>query len=134
LRRAGPGRGAVGEPLGLPVPSRALGRARRPHPEEFPGAARVILYPAIDLKGGVCVRLMHGRFDAVTRYDADPAARLAAFAASGAAWVHMVDLDGAEAGGARQHGLIRELAGSVDVRIQSGGGVRSAQDVERLLD
>lgn len=94
----------------------------------------MILYPAIDLKDGVCVRLMHGRFDAVTHYDDEPAARLAAFAASGAAWVHVVDLDGAEAGGARQHGLIGELARAVDVRIQSGGGVRRIEDVERLLN
>ena len=93
----------------------------------------MILYPAIDLKDGVCVRLMHGRFDAVTRYDEAPAAQLAVFAIEGAAWVHMVDLDGAEAGAARQHELIGALAGSVDVRIQSGGGVRSREDVELLL-
>ncbi len=94
----------------------------------------MIVYPAIDLKNGACVRLMHGRFDQVTRYDDEPAARLAAFAAEGADWVHIVDLDGAEAGQAMQHGLIGELAASVAVKIQSGGGLRSAEDVERLLD
>lgn len=94
----------------------------------------MIVYPAIDLRGGVCVRLMHGRFDAVTRYDDDPAARLAAFAAAGADWAHIVDLDGAEAGRAMQHQLIGELAAAIDIRIQSGGGVRSAEDVQRLLD
>jgi phosphoribosylformimino-5-aminoimidazole carboxamide ribotide isomerase len=94
----------------------------------------VILYPAIDLKDGVCVRLMHGRFDAVTRYDDVPAARLVSFVSEGAAWVHVVDLDGAEVGAARQHALIGEMAGSVDVHIQSGGGVRSREDVELLLD
>jgi len=94
----------------------------------------MIVYPAIDLRGGVCVRLMHGRFDAVTHYDDEPAARLAAFAASGAAWAHIVDLDGAEAGRAVQHGLIGDLAAALDIRIQSGGGVRSADDVQRLLD
>jgi len=94
----------------------------------------MIVYPAIDLRDGVCVRLMHGRFDAVTRYDENPAARLAAFAAAGAEWVHIVDLDGAEAGRAVQHPLIGELAGAVDLRIQSGGGVRSVEDVQRLLD
>ena len=94
----------------------------------------MILYPAIDLKDGVCVRLLHGRFDAVTRYDDDPAARLTAFAASGAAWVHVVDLDGAQAGGARQHSLIGDLVGAVDVRIQSGGGVRTSEDVSLLLN
>lgn len=94
----------------------------------------MIIYPAIDLKDGVCVRLMHGRFDQVTRYDEVPAARLAAFATEGAQWVHVVDLDGAEAGRAMQHGLIAELAASVAVKIQSGGGVRSETDVERLLE
>lgn len=94
----------------------------------------MIVYPAIDLKDGVCVRLMHGRFDQVTTYDAQPSARLAAFADEGAAWVHIVDLDGAEAGQAKQHALIGDLASSGRVKIQSGGGVRSAEDVARLLD
>ena len=94
----------------------------------------MIVYPAIDLRDGVCVRLMHGRFDAVTRYDDDPAARLAAFRAAGADWAHIVDLDGAEAGRAMQHALIGELAAAIDIRIQSGGGVRSADDIRRLLD
>ncbi|WP_332639755.1 1-(5-phosphoribosyl)-5-[(5-phosphoribosylamino)methylideneamino]imidazole-4-carboxamide isomerase [Brevundimonas sp.] len=94
----------------------------------------MIVYPAIDLRQGGCVRLMHGQFDAVTRYDDQPAARLAAFAADGAAWAHIVDLDGAEAGRAMQHALIGELAAAIDIRIQSGGGVRSADDVQALLD
>lgn len=94
----------------------------------------MIVYPAIDLRNGVCVRLMHGRFDQVTEYDQVPAARLAAFAAEGARWIHVVDLDGAEAGRAMQHDLIGELAGSVDVKIQSGGGVRDLTDVETLLN
>ena len=94
----------------------------------------MIVYPAIDLRDGVCVRLMHGRFDQVTRYDDHPAARLAAFAASGATWAHIVDLDGAEAGRAVQHALIGDLAKAVDIRIQSGGGVRTEDDIRALLD
>lgn len=94
----------------------------------------MIVYPAIDLRAGVCVRLMHGRFDQVTEYDTVPAARLAAFVAEGATWVHVVDLDGAEAGRAIQHELIGDLAGSLDVKIQSGGGVRDIDDVEALLN
>ena len=94
----------------------------------------MLIYPAIDLKDGVCVRLMHGRFDQVTRYDEQPAARLTAFVAEGAEWIHVVDLDGAEAGEARQHGLIGELTQAIDVNIQSGGGVRGANDVAKLLD
>ena len=92
----------------------------------------MIVYPAIDLKDGICVRLMHGRFDQVTHYDDNPAARLAAFAAAGATWAHIVDLDGAEAGRAVQHALIGNLARTNDIHIQSGGGVRSADDVAAL--
>lgn len=94
----------------------------------------MIVYPAIDLRDGACVRLMHGRFDQVTHYDDAPARRLAAFRAAGATWAHIVDLDGAEAGRAVQHRLIGELAAAVDIRIQSGGGVRSEADIRALLD
>ena len=94
----------------------------------------MLIYPAIDLRAGVCVRLMHGRFDQVTQYDENPAARLAAFVAEGAEWVHIVDLDGAEAGRAVQHELIGALASGTTAKIQSGGGVRSVEDVERLLE
>ena len=94
----------------------------------------MIIYPAIDLREGVCVRLMHGRFDQVTRYDDNPADRLAGFVAEGATWVHIVDLDGAKAGQAVQHALIGELAAGTTASIQSGGGVRTVEDVERLLD
>ena len=94
----------------------------------------MLIYPAIDLRAGECVRLLHGRFDAVTRYDADPLARLAAFEAAGAEWVHIVDLDGAEAGEPRQYELIARMAAAGGVRIQTGGGVRKEEDVARLLD
>ena len=94
----------------------------------------MIIYPAIDLKDGVAVRLMHGDFDQVTRYDDNPASRLAAFAAEGAEWVHIVDLDGAKAGGARQYELVGDMAKAVDVKIQCGGGVRTEEDIQRLLD
>ena len=94
----------------------------------------MLILPAIDLRQGVCVRLLHGRFDAVTRYDDDPGARLAAFEAAGAEWTHIVDLDGAQAGTPVQHDLIGSLARSSGVRIQAGGGVRTADDVARLLD
>jgi phosphoribosylformimino-5-aminoimidazole carboxamide ribotide isomerase len=94
----------------------------------------VLIYPAIDLRGGRCVRLMHGRFDAVTVYDDDPVARLASFEAAGAAWAHVVDLDGAQAGRNVQHELIAKLASASRVKLQAGGGVRSAEDIRRLLD
>jgi phosphoribosylformimino-5-aminoimidazole carboxamide ribotide isomerase len=70
----------------------------------------------------------------VTQYEDKPAAQLTAFAADGAEWIHVVDLDGAEAGEAVQHALIGDLTRAIDVKIQSGGGVRGANDVARLLD
>jgi len=94
----------------------------------------MLIYPAVDLRGGVCVRLLQGRFDAVTAYDDDPRARLESFAAAGASWAHVVDLDGAEAGAARQHALIGHLARATGLKVQAGGGVRSRDDVAALLD
>jgi phosphoribosylformimino-5-aminoimidazole carboxamide ribotide isomerase len=94
----------------------------------------VLIYPAIDLMDGRCVRLLKGRFDQATEYDADPFARLAAFAEAGADWVHIVDLDGAKAGAPVQHDLIGRLAATGLARIQTGGGVRTRDDAARLLD
>lgn len=93
----------------------------------------MLIIPAIDLIEGQCVRLAQGRFDDVTRYGA-PRAQLADFVAAGAEWVHIVDLDGAEAGAPRQYRLIGELARNGGAKIQSGGGVRSQAHVETLLD
>lgn len=94
----------------------------------------MIVYPAIDLRDGACVRLLRGRFDQVTRYDDDPSDRLESFVAAGAEWIHVVDLDGAQAGRAVQHALIGDMARSSEVAIQSGGGVRSEADIESLLE
>jgi len=93
----------------------------------------MLIYPAIDLLGGRCVRLEQGRFESATLYDADPFGRLAAYEAAGAPWAHVVDLDGARAGGARQHALIRELAAAHRIRIQAGGGARQREDVVSLI-
>lgn len=93
----------------------------------------MLIYPAIDLQRGVCVRLAQGRFDDATRYG-DPLEQLRAFVDSGAGWVHIVDLDGARAGSPQQHELIGRLAASCEVRIQCGGGVRERAHVEALLD
>ena len=93
----------------------------------------MLIYPAIDLRAGQCVRLSQGRFDQVTQYGA-PEPQLRAFADSGAEWVHVVDLDGAEAGAPRQYALIGALARKGVVNIQSGGGVRAQAHVETLLN
>ncbi|HRK65400.1 MAG TPA: 1-(5-phosphoribosyl)-5-[(5-phosphoribosylamino)methylideneamino]imidazole-4-carboxamide isomerase [Terricaulis sp.] len=93
----------------------------------------MLIMPAIDLRAGRCVRLAQGRFDAVTEYGA-PETQLRAFAEAGAEWVHVVDLDGAEAGEARQYALIGALARKGLVNIQSGGGVRTQTHIETLLN
>ena len=93
----------------------------------------MLIYPAIDLLGGKCVRLSQGRFDQVTTYG-DPAAQLADFAAARASWVHVVDLDGAREGKPVQHDALRQLARAADVSIQCGGGVRQWGHVQSLLD
>lgn len=93
----------------------------------------MLIYPAIDLMGGRCVRLALGDFNAATEYG-DPLVQIVAFAEAGARWAHVVDLDGAKAGKPVQHDLIGRLARETDVRVQCGGGVRERAHVEALLD
>ena len=94
----------------------------------------MILYPAMDLMDGRPVRLAQGRFDDRTDYAADPAAALAGFAAAGARWAHVVDLDGARAGAPVQHDLLCDLAASAPLRLQVAGGIRTDAHVARLLE
>jgi phosphoribosylformimino-5-aminoimidazole carboxamide ribotide isomerase len=94
----------------------------------------MILYPAMDLMDGRCVRLAQGRFDDATVYSADPAEALAGFARAGAQWAHVVDLDGARAGAPRQHDLIAGLASTAALRLQVAGGFREADQIARMLD
>lgn len=93
----------------------------------------MLIFPAIDMLGGKCVRLSLGKFDDVTTYG-DPLEQLAAFEASGAEWVHIVDLDGARDGRPAQHDALRRLARQTRVKIQCGGGVRQWGHVQSLLD
>jgi len=93
----------------------------------------MILYPAIDLMDGRVVRLSQGKFDQATIYEADPARALHDFAAAGAAWAHIVDLDGARAGEPRQHDLLAALAASAPLKLQVAGGIRTRDHVSRLL-
>jgi phosphoribosylformimino-5-aminoimidazole carboxamide ribotide isomerase len=94
----------------------------------------MIVYPAIDLMDGRCVRLAQGRFDDATVYSDDPAEALARFAEAGANWVHMVDLDGARAGRPVQHDLLARLSASAPVKLQVAGGFRDAASVAAALD
>ncbi len=90
----------------------------------------MILYPAIDLLGGRCVRLVQGDFDRETVYDDDPISVARLFVASGARWLHVVDLDAARRDGDNRE-LIEALAAIVPIPIQVGGGVRDATLLER---
>ena len=83
----------------------------------------MILYPAIDLRGGSCVRLRQGSFDDETIYDADPVAVAVGFADAGAQWIHVVDLDAARGQGSNRD-VVRAIASAVEVPVQNGGGVR----------
>jgi phosphoribosylformimino-5-aminoimidazole carboxamide ribotide isomerase len=91
------------------------------------------LIPSIDLRGGLCVRLLKGDFDAETRYPLEPLALLQRYAAMGAQWLHVVDLDGARDGRLANRDIIVALAAADSVRLQVGGGVRSRAVVEDLL-
>ncbi|CAN5753297.1 1-(5-phosphoribosyl)-5-[(5-phosphoribosylamino)methylideneamino]imidazole-4-carboxamide isomerase [soil metagenome] len=90
--------------------------------------------PAIDLRGGRCVRLLQGDFDRETVFDDDPVAVAARWQEAGAGRIHIVDLDGARDGVASQRAIIGSIARSVDVPLQVGGGIRSLADARELLD
>lgn len=92
------------------------------------------LYPAIDMKGGKCVRLTQGLFDNVKVYSDTPAEMARLWASQGASYLHIVDLDGALAGRSVNEAAIRGIVEAVDVPIQLGGGIRSAEAVEYMLD
>jgi phosphoribosylformimino-5-aminoimidazole carboxamide ribotide isomerase len=94
----------------------------------------MIIYPAMDLMGGQCVRLAQGRFDDVTSYMLDPAEAVLGFEQAGAEWAHVVDLDGAREGAPRQHGMIVDIALSVSVKLQVAGGFREPEHFTRVFD
>jgi phosphoribosylformimino-5-aminoimidazole carboxamide ribotide isomerase len=93
----------------------------------------LLLLPAIDLRAGKCVRLERGDPNRETQYDDDPVARARAFVAAGAQALHVVDLDGAFGSGENAAAL-RAICGAVDVPVQTGGGVRTASDVQARID
>lgn len=94
----------------------------------------MILYPAIDLKGGKCVRLLRGDMAAATVFNEDPAAQAASFEAQGFAWLHVVDLDGAFAGGSVNTAAIQAIRAACALPIQLGGGLRSLEGVAHWLE
>lgn len=90
------------------------------------------LYPAIDLRGGRCVRLLRGDYEAETTYSDDPVAQALAFVAAGARWIHVVDLDAARTGEAHDRATVEAIVAAVDVPVQVGGGVRSVEAARAL--
>jgi phosphoribosylformimino-5-aminoimidazole carboxamide ribotide isomerase len=90
----------------------------------------MILYPAIDIRGGRCVRLVEGDFDRETSYDSDPSLAARRWVEAGAEWLHVVDLDGAVEGKPINGQAIAQIRAAVDVPIQLGGGLRRLTDLE----
>lgn len=93
----------------------------------------MILYPAIDLKGGACVRLAQGDMARATVFNADPTAQARSFAAAGADWLHIVDLDGAFAGRSVNGATVAAILGAVEIPLQLGGGIRDLAAIEAWL-
>jgi phosphoribosylformimino-5-aminoimidazole carboxamide ribotide isomerase len=93
----------------------------------------VILYPAIDLKEGRCVRLLRGEMSAATVFNEDPAAQAKSFADAGCRWLHLVDLDGAFAGKPMNAASVAAILKAVRVPAQLGGGIRDLATIEAWL-
>ncbi len=93
----------------------------------------MLLVPAIDLRHGRCVRLFQGDFAAETRYELEPHELLLRYRGLGASWLHVVDLDGAKDGALANRSIVVALASQRAVRLQVGGGVRSADTIDDLL-
>ncbi len=94
----------------------------------------MILFPAIDLKDGACVRLRRGDMDTATLYNPDPADQARRFEEAGFAWIHVVDLDGAVAGGPRNAEAVRAIIDATGLPVQLGGGIRDLASAEWWLE
>ena len=99
----------------------------------FPEFDRARIFPAIDIRGGRCVRLIRGARDAELRYDADPLDVARRWRDAGAECLHVIDL-GAAFGEADSSAVVLEIAAKVNVPIQTGGGIRDDEKVERMLE
>ncbi len=94
----------------------------------------MILYPAIDLKDGQCVRLLRGEMEAATVFGDDPAAQARAFAEAGCEWLHVVDLNGAFAGHPVNAAAVEAILAAVSIPVQLGGGIRDMATIEGWLE
>lgn len=93
----------------------------------------MILFPAIDLKQGKCVRLLKGEMETATVFNDDPGAQARLFEQAGCEWIHVVDLDGAFAGEARNRAAVERILAAVSVPVQLGGGIRTMAAIEGWL-
>lgn len=94
----------------------------------------MIIYPAIDMRGGKCVRLRQGNYDDMTVYENDPLKVARKWEELGASYIHLVDLDGARAGESLNGALIQQIAETVKVPVQVGGGIRTLEDIRAKVD
>jgi phosphoribosylformimino-5-aminoimidazole carboxamide ribotide isomerase len=92
------------------------------------------IVPSIDLRGGKVVRLKQGDYARQVNYDVDPVQTAQGFADAGAKWMHIVDLDGAKEGRPVQTDLIARIIAATSLRVETGGGVRTTEDVRRIID
>jgi phosphoribosylformimino-5-aminoimidazole carboxamide ribotide isomerase len=93
----------------------------------------MILFPAIDLKDGKCVRLYQGDMQKVTTFNASPSTQALMFQKEGAEWIHVVDLDGAFAGKPANVDAVKSIRAATNVHIQLGGGIRNIETIEKWL-
>ncbi|MEQ1753563.1 MAG: 1-(5-phosphoribosyl)-5-[(5-phosphoribosylamino)methylideneamino]imidazole-4-carboxamide isomerase [Micropepsaceae bacterium] len=94
----------------------------------------MIIFPAIDLKSGKCVRLLRGEMQSATVFNDDPAAQAVAFQIAGFKWLHIVDLDGAVGGIGANSAAVRLVLQSISLPVQLGGGIRDMNAIERWLE
>jgi phosphoribosylformimino-5-aminoimidazole carboxamide ribotide isomerase len=94
----------------------------------------MILYPAIDLQDGQCVRVVHGDFSTATVFNDDPADQARIWAKAGFAWLHVIDLNGSAAGRAVNGGAVEAILKSVSIPVQLGGGIRSLANIEHWIE
>ena len=94
----------------------------------------MILFPAIDLKDGQCVRLLQGDMNKATVFSNDPIAQALSFASAGFKWLHVVDLDGAVEGQSVNGGVVGEIVAASKIQVQLGGGIREFSAVEKWLE
>ena len=94
----------------------------------------MILFPAIDIKNGSCVRLVQGRMEEATVFNEDPIDQAKIFESKGCKWIHIVDLDGAIKGRSVNQKIIKKIVSSINIKIQLGGGIRNIKTIDKWFD